>query len=360
MNWDWEKLQEKRQRQSGSLPGPDLGDLNEKVKQFRQMNLPGWRIIVLVVLALWLGSGIYIVEPDEVGVVKRFGAYDRTTEPGPHYRLPYPFESVLTPQVTKIQRLEVGFRGSTAFTVGTGTPIRLVPEESLMLTGDENIVDVQFIVQFMIENAQDYLFNVANQDKTVKDAAEAAMREVIGYNKIDSALTDDKLTIQNDTRDLLQKILNSYQLGIRVVAVQLQDVHPPKQVIDSFKDVASAKEDKSRFINEAEAYENDLIPRTRGEAASIINQAQAYKESKILQSKGDSDRFLFVLEEYRKAKDITKKRIYLETMEEVLSRPEVEKIIISRDSMENVFPYLPLQRSGKTTVSGQAKEGGNK
>lgn len=184
------------------------------------------------------------------------------------------------------------------------------------------------------------------------------MREVIGYNKIDSALTDDKLTIQNDTRDLLQKILDSYQLGVRVVAVQLQDVHPPKQVIDSFKDVASAKEDKSRFINEAEAYENDLIPKTRGEAASIINQAQAYKETKILEAKGDSDRFLFVLAEYRKAKDITKKRIYLETMEEVLSRPEVEKIIISNDSMQRVFPYLPLQRAGRAAVTGQGKEGG--
>jgi membrane protease subunit HflK len=358
MNWDWEKLQERRQRQSGPLPGPDLGDLNEKVKQFKQMNLPGWRIILLAAALLWLGSGIYIVEPDEVGVVKRFGAYDRTTDPGPHYRLPFPFESVLTPKVTKIQRLEVGFRGSAAVTPGSGTQIRLVPEESLMLTGDENIVDVQFIVQFLIENAQDYLFNVANQDKTVKDAAEAAMREVIGYNRIDAALTDDKLTIQNDTRDLLQRILDSYQSGIRVVAVQLQDVHPPKQVVDSFKDVASAKEDKSRFINEAEAYENDLIPRTRGEAAAITNQALAYKETKILQSKGDSDRFLFVLEEYRKAKDITKKRLYLETMEEVLSRPEVDKIIISNDSMQRVFPYLPLQRSGKAGVAGQGKEGG--
>jgi membrane protease subunit HflK len=331
--------------------------LNEKVKQLKQMNLPGWKIIVLIAAVLWLGSGIYIVHPDEVGVVKRFGAYNRTTEPGPHYRLPFPFESVLTPQVTKIQRIEVGFRGNPGLAVTTGNQVRLVPEESLMLTGDENIVDVQFIVQYLIDNAQDYLFNVANQEKTVKDAAEAAMREVIGYNKIDAALTDDKLTIQNDTRDLLQKTLDSYQSGIRVVAVQLQDVHPPRQVIDAFKDVASAKEDKSRFINEAEAYENDLIPRTRGEAAAITNQAQAYKESKILQARGDSDRFLFVLEEYRKAKDITRKRLYLETMEEILSRPEVEKIIISSESMERILPYLPLQRSGKAGMS-QGKEGG--
>ena len=216
---------------------------------------------------------------------------------------------------------------------------------------------MQFIVQFLIENAQDYLFNVANQDKTVKDAAEAAMREVIGYNKIDAALTTDKLAIQNDTRVLLQRILDSYQRGLKVVAVQLQDVHPPKQVIDAFKDVASAKEDKSRFINEAEAYENDLIPRTRGEVAAIVNEAKAYKESKVRQAQGESARFLSVLEEYRKAKDVTTKRLYLETMEEIMSRPGVEKVIISSESSQRVFPYLPLDRLGKGTGEMQSKGG---
>ncbi|NCD24515.1 MAG: FtsH protease activity modulator HflK [Deltaproteobacteria bacterium] len=357
MNWDWEKLQEKRQRQSGPIPGPDLGDLGEKVKQFKEIKFPGWKIVVIATLVLWLGSGIYIVEPDEVGVVKRFGAYSRTTEAGPHYRLPFPIESVETPKVTKIQRLEVGFRGSAVSMAGSGGNMRLVPEESLMLTGDENIVDVQFIVQFLIDNAQDYLFNVANQEKTVKDAAEAAMREVIGYNKIDSALTTDKLVIQNDTRALLQRILDSYRSGIKVVAVQLQDVHPPKQVIDAFKDVASAKEDKSRFINEAEAYENDLIPRTRGEVAAITNEAKAYKESKIRQAQGESARFLSVLTEYRKAKDITTKRLYLETMEEILSRPGVEKVILSSDSSQRVLPYLPLDRLEKGLGVTQPKGG---
>ena len=359
MNWDWEKLQEKRQRQSGPAHGPDLGDLNEKVKQLRQMSLPGWKIILAAILLIWLGSGIYIVQPDEVGVVKRFGAFNRITEPGPHYRFPFPFESVLTPQVTKIQRLEIGFRGNPASTFSSSSATRLVSEESLMLTGDENIVDVQLTVQFVIENAQNYLFNIANQGKTVKDAAEAAAREVIGYNKIDAALTDDKTTIQNDIRVLLQRILNSYQSGIKIMAVQLQDVHPPRQVIDAFKDVASAKEDKSRFINEAEAYENDLIPRTRGEVAAILNQAQAYKESKIRQAKGESDCFLSMLAEYRKAQDITKKRIYLETMEEIMSRPELEKIIISNDSMQRVFPYLPLQRRAGEIVPERMKEGGS-
>lgn len=356
MNWDWEKLQEKRQRQNGPLPGPDLGEFNNKVKQIRHINFPNWRLFLVLAVLLWVGSGIYIVEPDEVGVVKRFGAYDRTTDPGPHYRIPFPVESVETPKVTKIQRLEVGFRGSASFVGGGG--IRLVPEESLMLTGDENIVDVQFIVQYQIANAQYYLFNILDQSKTVKDAAEAAMREVIGYNKIDAALTDDKTTIQNDTRVLLQRILDSYQSGIQVVAVQLQDVHPPRQVIDAFKDVASAKEDKSRFINEAEAYQNDLIPRTRGEVASIRNQALAYKESKIQQAQGESARFLSVLAEYRKAPDITRKRIYLETMEDILSRPEVRKTILSSESAGRILPYLPLNRSQLGIAS--QKQGGAK
>lgn len=356
MNWDWEKLQEKRQRQSSPLTGPDLGDLNNKVKQIKQMNFPGWRTFVLFACIVWLSSGIYIVEPDEVGVVKRFGAYDRTTESGPHYHLPFPIESVLTPKVTKIQRIEIGFRGATSLVAGSG--LRLVPEESLMLTGDENIVDVQFIVQYLVDNAQDFLFGVANQEKTVKDAAEAAMREVIGYNKIDAALTDDKTSIQNDTKVLLQRILDSYKSGIRVVAVQLQDVHPPKQVVDAFKDVASAKEDKSRFINEAEAYQNDLMPRTRGEAVAVINQAQAYRESKIRQAQGESDRFLSVLKEYHKAESVTKKRIYIETMEEILSRPEVDKVILSDKSLERIFPYLPLQRSTSAGGNVQDKVGG--
>ncbi|NLV97159.1 MAG: FtsH protease activity modulator HflK [Desulfovibrionales bacterium] len=358
MNWDWDKLQERRQRQSGPVPGPDLGDFNEKIKQFKQINIPGWRVILLAALVIWLASGIYIVEPDEVGVIKRFGAYHRTTDPGPHYRIPYPFESVLTPQVTKIQRIEVGYRTGAATTFGGSSGTRQVPEESHMLTGDENIVDVQFSVQYKIDDAQAFLFNVANQEKTVKDAAEAAIREVIGYNKIDAALTDDKTTIQNDARDELQRILNSYGSGIRVMAVQLQNVHPPRPVVDAFKDVASAKEDKSKFINEAEAYENDLIPRTRGEVAAILNQATAYKESKIRQAKGESDRFTAVLEEYRKAKDITKKRLYLETMEEIMSRPEVEKIIIANDSMQRALPFLPLQRLDGPKKTGQASEGG--
>lgn len=347
MTWDWEKLQQRRQRQPGAGPGPDLGDFAQRVKEWTNRRPPAMRWVVLVLVGLWLASGIYIVEPDEVGVVQRFGAYHRTTEPGPHYHLPYPMERVQTPKVTKIQRVEIGFRGSTAFVTQGGAQIRLVPEESLMLTGDENIVDVQFIVQYQIADAEKYLFRVANPEKTVKDAAEAAMREVIGYNKIDAALTDGKLSIQNDTRALMQRILDTYESGIRVVTVQLQDVHPPRQVIDAFKDVASAKEDKSRFINEAEAYENDLLPRTRGEVARIVNEAEAYREAVIRKAQGEAARFAAVLAEYRKAEDVTRRRLLIETMEDILASSGVGKTVVDGQALGRAVPWLPLTQGGR-------------
>ena len=364
MTWDWDKLQEKRQRQSGGSGGgmphkPDLGDLNDRVKQIREIRFPGGKLLLVILAVLWLASGVYIVEPDEVGVVQRFGEFNRITDSGPHYRIPFPVETVQTPKVTQVRRVEVGFRTGVQRVAFNSSQLRLVPEESLMLTGDENIVDVQFIVQYQIKDARNYLFNISQPEKTIKDAAEAAMREVIGYNRIDSALTTGKLSIQNDTRKLLQEILDRYMSGMNVLAVQLQDVHPPKQVIDAFKDVASAKEDKSRFINEAEAYRNDLIPKTRGEVASILNKAEAYKESVIRKSKGESSRFLALLREYEKAKDITKKRMYLETMEEIMASPQVEKLILSEKSLQSAVPYLPLNQIAPAQGPG-VQQGGAK
>jgi membrane protease subunit HflK len=354
MNWDWEKLQEKRQRQDGGPPpGPDFKEINDRIKQFKVLKpgSGGAKIILLILVLLWAASGIYIVQPDEVGVVQRFGAFNRTTGPGPHYHLPFPVESVQTPRVTEIQRIEVGFRSRGRGGTFDQGNIRLVPEEALMLTGDENIVDVQFIVQFQIKDPKNYLFNVADPLGTVRDAAESAMREVIGKNKIDSALTTGKLEIQVQTMTLLQQIMDRYKAGLRIVAVQLQNVHPPNEVVDAFKDVASAREDKSRFINEADAYRNDLIPKARGQAAVVINDAQAYKESAILEAKGDATRFKDVLKEYIKAPTITRKRMYLEAMEEILSDPLVEKIILSDEAMRRALPYLPLDRLGKTRAA---------
>jgi membrane protease subunit HflK len=347
MNWDWEKLQDKRQRQFGS--GPDFKNLGDEFKRLTDFNfrVPGGpKLIALIVLVLWILSGIYIVEPGEVGVVKRFGAYDRTTGPGPHYHIPFPVESVLTPKVAEIQKVEVGYR-----TIGQkqdgAYQYKAVPEEALMLTGDDNIVDVQFIVQFQIGEPGEWLFRIQQPKGTVKAAAEAAMREVIGNKTIDSVLTAGKLEIQNTAKELLQSILDRYNSGVTVVAVQLQDVHAPKDVMEAFKDVASAMEDKNRVINEAEAYSNDIIPKARGLAASMLNDAQAYKESVVRKARGEAARFLSILAEYNKAKDITKERMFIETMEEIFANPELEKIILSDDALKHAVPYLPLDRQGR-------------
>jgi membrane protease subunit HflK len=248
---------------------------------------------------------------------------------------------VETPKVTTIHRVEIGFRGPGG---ASAQQTRAVGQESLMLTGDENIVDVQFIVQYKIKDAREFLFNVRHQHETVKAAAEASMREVVGYNLIDTVLTTGKSAIQDDCRELLQGVLDRYKAGVDVVAVQLQDVHPPREVIDAFKDVASAREDKSRLINEADAYRNDLMPRARGQAAVLLNQAEAYKETRIRRAQGDSARYQALIREYEKARDVTRTRLYLETMETIFSNPELEKIVIDPKAAGGVVPYLPLDR----------------
>ena len=333
MPMDWEKWQQKRDSQ---VQPPDMEKVMENIKRFRG-RMPSSSLLIIVVLLAWLLSGIYIVRPEEVGVVKRFGAYSRTTESGPHYHLPYPIETVVKPKVTLVQRFEIGFR-----TINPGPPpqYRPVLDESLMLTGDENIIDIQFIVQYKIKEARNYLFKVADQEATIMNAAEAAMREVIGMNKIDEALTAGKFEIQNDTVKKLQEIMDNYESGLQVVAVQLQAVHPPQQVVDAFKDVASAREDQNRFINEAEGYANDILPKAKGQAASIVARAEAYRSEKVQRAQGDASRFLSVLKEYRNAKDITRKRLYLETMEGVLAG--ARKFILNSDD-KGVLPILPLQ-----------------
>jgi len=330
---DWEKWQKK---EGGPQGQPDLDKMADDLK--RVVNkLPSAYILIIIAIFIWLLTGIYIVAPDEVGVVKRFGKFVKQTESGPHYHLPYPIETVMKPQVTKVRRFEVGFR-----TVHPGPPPRYqsVPAEALMLTGDENIVDVQFIVQYKIKDAKNYLFRVSDSEGTIKEASEAAMREVIGQREIDDALTAGKNLIQQDTKALLQIILDNYESGLEVKEVQLQTVQAPEQVIDAFKDVASAREDQNRFINEAQGYQNDILPKAKGKAAEIVRQAEAYKESKIKRAQGDAALFNSVLTEYRKAKDVTRKRLYLETLEQILAR--TKKFVISGDA-SGVLPLLPLQ-----------------
>jgi membrane protease subunit HflK len=371
MNWDWDKLQEKRQRQQprggertpggdernpgdrqppprrrppGGLP-PDLPDA------LRRFVPPGGKALWWLaggLCALWMLSGIYIVEPDQEGVVLRFGEYNRSVPPGPHYHIPFPVESVYTPQVTQTRRVEVGFRSTTKSNTFQQGQVRPMHEESATLTGDENIVNVQFSVQYKIRDAKEYLFRVTNQEAVVRNAAEAAMREIIGTSQIDSVLTDGKLKIQGDATELLQRILDRYEVGVHVIAVQLQDVHPPQDVIEAFKDVASAREDKSRIINEAEAYRNELLPKARGQAAEMLNQAEAYKATRIRAAEGEAGRFLAVFAEYEKARDVTKKRLYYEAIEDILSSPGMEKIILPAETANRLLPFLPFDPiSGK-------------
>jgi len=311
---------------------------------FSKLNLDklgkkAYKIIILIVAGIWMLTGIYTVGPDELGVIRRFGEKVRISSPGISYHIPFPFEKVDTPKVTEVRRVEIGFR-----TIDFGPPARYrqVPLESLMLTGDENIIDCDLIVQYKIKDPAQYLFNVKEIEATVRSASEAALREVIGKHNIDEALTTGKFEIQEDTKLLLQKVLDRYEAGLLVANVQLQDVHPPEEVVDAFKDVASAKEDKNKLINQAEGYRNDIIPKARGEAEQALRTAEGYKEERIKRSQGDAQKFLEVFKEYQSARDVTEKRMYIETMEKIL--PGVEKYIIQIDEQGNLFNVLPLQK----------------
>ena len=298
-------------------------------------------LLVIIALVVWLAPGFFIVDPEEAGVIRRFGVVQTVVGPGPHYHLPSPIETVHVEQVTKVRRIEVGFR--TISPPGEQpAKYRHVKKESLMLTGDENIIDVQFTVQYRIASLEDFLFNLTNPDITVKAAAESAMREVIGDTGVMDALTEGKGLIESTTALLLQETLNSYRSGIRIENVKLQDVHPPEQVRDAFKDVVSAREDKEKMIKEADGYRNNLIPRARGEAVQVVNQAKAYAEEVINLARGRADRFVSVYEEYKEAKEVTRERILLETMEEVL--PKVNKVVADVEMGKNMLPFLPLNQ----------------
>ena len=311
-------------------------------------------LIVAVALTLYTLSGIFIVAPDERGVVLRFGRVVREVDPGPGYHLPWPIEAVVKPSVTQIRKAEFGFR-----TTDPGPPARYRDEdtEALMLTGDENIVKLQFIVQYRVKPEQrgvtDFLFNVRDPQETIRDAAEAAMREVLGRNDIDNALTEGKERIQEDAQRLLQEILDRYKVGIEVAALKLQDVDPPDQVSDAFKDVISAQQDKERLINEATGYANDVVPKARGQAAQLLNEAEGYKAAKLQDATGAAQRFIALHDEYSKAKEVTRQRLYLETMEEVMGR--MNKIFLDDLAGKQVVPYLPLDQMLKPRSSAPAE-----
>jgi len=356
---------------SGPKP-PDLEDLLRKGQDRLQSMLPGGfvsgmgiTLVLLVAVGIWLLSGFFRVQSEELGVVLRFGKHVRTVQPGLNYHLPYPIETVLLPKALRVSTMSVGM--SIPDDLGRrGRTTLNVPEESLMLTGDENIVDVDFTVLWRIkpDGVGDFLFNIQNPEGTVKAVAESVMREVVGRANIQPILTGARATTENKVQELMQKTLDGYGAGILVQQVQLQKVDPPAQVIGAFRDVQAAQTDAQRLQNEAETYTNRIVPDARGRAAQILQVAEGYREQAIAEAKGQSARFLKVYEEYRKAPDVTRERLYLETMERILHGSE--KLVYDAGSgagaSQGVVPYLPLNeltpRSQPSATSGQPQQSG--
>ncbi|ABD88804.1 FtsH protease activity modulator HflK [Rhodopseudomonas palustris] len=329
---------------------PDLEDLLRRGQDRLQQMLPGGHLssmgialVLVAALAVWGLSGFFRVQSEELGVVLRFGKHVRTVQPGLNYHLPYPIETVLLPKALRVSTISIGMT-LVNDTARRGTAMRDVPEESLMLTGDENIVDVDFTVLWRIspDGVGNYLFNIQNPEGTVKAVAESAMREVVGRASIQPILTGARTTTEASVQDLMQKTLDGYGAGILVQQVQMQKVDPPAQVIDAFRDVQAARADLERLQNEAQTYANRVIPDARGRASQILQVAEGYKEQAVAEAKGQSARFLKVYDEYRKAPDVTRQRIYLETMERILGG--ADKLVYDGGGAgsQGIVPYLPL------------------
>jgi len=349
---------------------PDLDEVLARLQASARRFVPGGpggrrsnpRLIALIAIVgavVWLSSGFYRVEPDQQGVVLRFGAFQRTTLPGLNYHLPWPIEQALTPAVTRINRTEIGFRiaadSAGVNRVGTsqdlgrdpsgrGGQAREVLEEALMLTGDENIIDINFSVFWRIRDASTFLFNTRNPENTVKSVAESMMREVIGRTPIQPALTEARARIEQEVTAGAQGVLDQYGVGVEITQVQLQKVDPPGAVIESFRDVQRANTDADRARNEAESYRNDIVPRARGDAARITAEADGARQANIAEAGGQAQRFLSVYNAYSVAKDVTIKRLYIETMQDILTKTPS---IVVDDKLQGIVPYLPLDPTGR-------------
>tara|TARA_R110002050_G_scaffold71891_1_gene154579 strand:+ start:11903 stop:13105 length:1203 start_codon:yes stop_codon:yes gene_type:complete len=327
-------LRDLKNKLRGMFGGSGTKNTNEQ--STGQGGTIGLGLIAAVIFVVWLASGIYIIEPAEQGVVLRFGAHSDTTTSGPHWHLPYPIEKVEVVDVEQIRNTEVGYR-STA-----GRSDSSIHSESLMLTKDENIVDLKIAVQYRIKDASMYLFNVRNPDLALRQMTESAVRETVGNSNMDFVLTEGRSAIASGTEVLLQSILDAHDTGLLITSVNMQDVQPPEQVQAAFADVVKAREDEVRQKNEAEAYANDVVPRARGAAFRLVQEAEAYKSQIMAKAEGETSRFLQVMQEYEKAPAITKERLYLDTMESVYSRTQKVMVDVSKDS-NNVL-YLPLDR----------------
>ena len=310
----------------------------------------GWRgffLLFFVVVILWGLSGLYRVNADEQGVVLRFGKFVSQTSPGLHYHLPWPIETVKTPKVTIVNRIDIGMRGPSSTFSNNTRAMRDVPEESLMLTGDENIVDIDFSVFWFISDASAFLFRIQFPERTIKAVAESAMREVVGNSEIQPILTGARQRTEEGVRSLMQTTLDSYGAGIQIREVKMQKVDPPSAVIDAFRDVQAARADQERARNEANAYANKVVPEAQGESEKIKREAEAYQSQTVAEAEGQAKRFVSIFSEYIEAKDVTRQRMFLETMEKVFN--DMNKVIIDSEAVggQGVLPYLPLNEVRK-------------
>ena len=330
----------------GSSGNKDLEDSIKKAKEkFGKFKIGGPRnisILIIVALIIWLATGFYRVEPDEQGIELLFGKWNQvTTEPGLHYFFPTPIGKTMTPKVESIRKINVGYRSASELGFSSNSSNRNVLEESLMLTGDQNIVDVNFTVLYKIKDAGKFLFKLRNPETTVKDMSESVMREVVGQRDLEFLLTGGRQEVEQVVRSDLQDILDEYESGILVQSIQLQSVNPPALVIDAFDEVQRARQDKEKLVNEANSYLNKIVPNARGDAAKLVQEATAYKEQVIKQAEGVAQNFIDVYNSYKDAKYVTRQRIYLETLTEVLEGPN--KIILdSTGEGQGVVPYLPI------------------
>ena len=339
----------------GSSNNRDLEDSIKKAKEkFGKFKIGGPRnlsILIIVALIIWLATGFYRVEPDEQGIELLFGKWNQvTTEPGLHYFFPTPIGKTMTPKVESIRKINVGYRSASELGFSSNSSDRNVLEESLMLTGDQNIVDVNFTVLYKIKDAGKFLFKLRNPETTVKDMSESVMREVVGQRDLEFLLTGGRQEVEQVVRSDLQDILDEYESGILVQSIQLQSVNPPALVIDAFDEVQRARQDKEKLVNEANSYLNKIVPNARGDAAKLVQEATAYKEQVIKQAEGVAQNFIDVYNSYKDTKYVTRQRIYLETLTEVLEGPN--KIILdSTGEGQGVVPYLPLNELNKNKVN---------
>lgn len=293
-----------------------------------------WLIGILI--AAWLISGFYVVNPGEIGIIRRFGKEVRKAQPGLNFRIPWPVDNVNIVNTERIRSIEIGFRSTQGYAQKNQRPV----SDSLMLTGDENIVDAQMIVQYQVRDPSKFLFRLRNPEETLHIASEVALRSIIGQTTIDDALTVGRTKIQSDTQVFLQRLMDDYQSGILVTEVKLQVVDPPVQVKDAFHEVVRAREDRERLINQALGYQEDLIPRARGQAQKILREAEAYNAERVLKAQGDAARFLELYEEYQNAKRVTRDRLYLESINRVL--PQSEKIVVDPGINATLLPLIPM------------------